>query len=143
MAGWAWVSTSVSMDIMMTIARPTPPFGECYAYGRLSPSASMTRDRTGSAAMRLLANVLACNDRGPGSDRTPQNRIVGFGSEREAVGEIVAIPGHQPDGADLPVRQDTENVVLDFMKLDVFEPEKHLIFGCAACPLSLLPCHCP
>jgi hypothetical protein len=39
----------------------------------------------------------------------------GFGGEREAIDEIVAIPAHQADGAALPMSKDAEAVVLDLV----------------------------
>jgi hypothetical protein len=47
--------------------------------------------------------------------RAHRERSNGFGGEREAIGEIVAIPADQAGGAALPMSKDTKAVVLDLV----------------------------
>ena len=53
---------------------------------------------------------LAIDDAGSNGQRFDR-----FSGEREAVGEIAAVPRHEPDAPALAVRQDAETVMLDLM----------------------------
>ena len=56
--------------------------------------------------------VVANNRFGVDNTRAHRERSNGFGGEREAIGEIVAIPADQADSAALPIGKDTKAVVL-------------------------------
>jgi hypothetical protein len=76
----------------------------------MGSSARCGNDRTPRARYRRRQNRITVGD-----TRAHRQRCNGFGGEREAIGEIVAIPADQTDGAALPIGKDTKAVALDLV----------------------------
>src|SRR4029077_18095667 len=76
----------------------------------------LQRSAVASDQIEYRKSVVVADD-GFGVDHTRANRhrCNGFGGEREAFGEIVAVSGAQTDGAALPMGEDAEAIVLDLV----------------------------